>query len=106
MLKIIEIGKFACDHCKDRRKKNGVELESYGFATMPEAIDDRRLEFSVKRFVWREQIHLCLDHLKAHIARMIEEPIGQIKWQVHKQAAMRRGYVNTTYEEAKKKKLI
>lgn len=116
MLKIIEIGKFRCDVCKDGKKKKGVELQSYGYATEgsgefdesePPPARGERLpkKINIRLYVWREQLHLCLEHLKEYVEHMIDDPFAGL-WEIHKQAAMRKDYVNITFEEADKKGLI
>jgi hypothetical protein len=118
MLKIIEIGKFECDHCKDGKKKKGVELQSYGFATKgemekpsnegtPTTARKRVRKVEIRRYVWREQLHLCLKHFHAHLSEMIDGLDSPLNlWGIHKEAAMRTDYVNITYEEAQKRGLL
>lgn len=112
MLKIVEIGRFACDVCKDGKMKKGVELQSYGCNIQARVVvknaktGDEKTTNEGHRYVWREQLHLCLKHLKLYVSEMIDElPVGGL-WTIHKEAAMRRNVVNITLEEAEKRGLI
>jgi len=103
MLKIVDIGEFECDRCKDKRKKPGVELQTYGFSNRNPGTPEReegKIKVDVTLHVWREQAFLCTVHLAKYIEYMVNE--SPWLWLVHQQAAMRKDYVNTTYEEAKK----
>ena len=106
MLKIIEIGMFACDHCDTKNKQKGVEFESFGSAIKPTMVakkpdGSREVTSAGLHYVWREQLHLCLKHFGSHLAEMID--FGETgTWGIHKQAAMRRDFVNTTYGVAEK----
>jgi hypothetical protein len=112
MLKNIELGHFECQHCarelaagKKAKKKKCVEIQGYGISAQPTIVienavtGDRETMSEGYHKVWREQLILCLAHFKKFMAAFFEVP-G--RWEIYRQAAMQKDYVNTTYEEAER----
>src|SRR4051812_42421454 len=101
MLKIIDIGLVQCQQCGGRKKRPGVEFQSYGFQNLPEAEKTEtglRVKMNVLR--WREQTFLCLKHFAQHLQHMIDDVSGQLLWETHKRAEIEPTFINTTYEQA------